>query len=201
MLEADFPWQAWLRTFKPLTWLAVSGVGIGIVAMLSGFYSLWSIQNQPNDCFISPAAAEMIPPVSVMAVDIAGAVQKPGMYQLPPSSFMSDAIATAGGFLSTADADYVAKTLNLASQLTDGQKIYIPFEGESTQSTSESGTTSTGISLNQASQSELEELPGIGEKRASDIIAGRPYSDIQDLLNQDIVTSTIFEDIQSLITL
>ena len=57
------------------------------------------------------------------------------------------------------------------------------------------------ISINTAQQSELESLPGIGEKRAADIVAGRPYSSIGQLLDDGVVTATIFTQIQSHITL
>ncbi len=40
---------------------------------------------------------------------------------------------------------------------------------------------STGIDINTASAVELQELPGVGQKIALRIIAGRPYSSVQDL--------------------
>ena len=39
------------------------------------------------------------------------------------------------------------------------------------------------ISLNKASKVELMEIKGIGEKRAEAIIAARPFSRLEDLLN------------------
>jgi competence ComEA-like helix-hairpin-helix protein len=43
----------------------------------------------------------------------------------------------------------------------------------------------TCISLNSASSKELQQLSGVGEKRAADIIQNRPFTNIDDLLNID----------------
>lgn len=63
-------------------------------------------------------------------VDVSGAVVNPGVYSLPLSSHIKDAIHSAGGFSSEASAEYVSKFINLASLLKDSQKIYIPFSYE-----------------------------------------------------------------------
>src|SRR5205085_1673286 len=65
-------------------------------------------------------------------VDISGAVNSPGVYSLPSSARVEDAIKTAGGFSETANGGYISKSLNLSQKLSDGQKIYIPVSGENT---------------------------------------------------------------------
>jgi DNA uptake protein ComE-like DNA-binding protein len=57
------------------------------------------------------------------------------------------------------------------------------------------------ISINNAEGKSLETLPGIGEKRASDIIANRPYSSINELLSKEVLSQTLFDSIKELITI
>ena len=57
-----------------------------------------------------------------MRVYVCGAVKKPGVYTLSPDERLVDAVDAAGGFTEDAGYDY----LNLASPISDGQKIYVP---------------------------------------------------------------------------
>jgi competence protein ComEA len=56
------------------------------------------------------------------------------------------------------------------------------------------------VDLNNASQKELEELPGVGSATAKKIIAGRPYASVDDLAKAGVGKSTI-EKIRSQVTL
>jgi DNA uptake protein ComE-like DNA-binding protein len=47
------------------------------------------------------------------------------------------------------------------------------------------------VDINTAAQSELEALPGIGEATARKIIAGRPYSSVDDLTKAGVPASTV----------
>ena len=55
------------------------------------------------------------------------------------------------------------------------------------------------VDLNTASQAELEKLPGIGKISADKIIAGRPYSSVNDLTRAGIAAKNISQ-IQHLVT-
>ncbi|MEK7617419.1 MAG: helix-hairpin-helix domain-containing protein [Patescibacteria group bacterium] len=137
----------------------------------------------------------------VLTVDISGAVQNPGVYRLKEGDRIEQAIASAGGFSTQVNKDYISKYINLALKLTDGMKIYVPFEGEIAPISAGSGTvagaqTQGKVNINIASQSELEALPGIGPVTASKIISDRPYQKIEDLLDKKIVGKATFEKIK-----
>lgn len=134
-------------------------------------------------------------------IDVSGAVQKPGVYKLSGSARTQDALIAAGGFSADADREYVSKSINLAAPLTDGMKLYIPAKGEVVSPGSNLGITlgsNSGLmSINSASSSELESLPGIGPVTAGKIIDNRPYSSIDELLSRKIVGKSTFEKIQN----
>jgi len=122
-----------------------------------------------------------------IVVHVAGAVEKPGVYEMQEGERIYQAIEKASP---KAEADI--NLLNLASRLSDGQKIIVPKKGEGLPSASTSqGVAPTGegnaekISLNQATKEELKTLPSIGDKRADDIIAYREshggFKKIEDL--------------------
>lgn len=140
-------------------------------------------------------------------VDVSGEVQNPGVYELDSSARVQDAFLAAGGLGPDADRDYIAKSVNLASPLKDGMKIYVPKVGEApassgTANTSGSTVNSSGlVSINSASQSDLEALPGIGPVTAGKIIAGRPYSSTEELLTKKAVGKSVYDKIKDQISL
>jgi competence protein ComEA len=74
--------------------------------------------------------AKITPAVQKIKVDVSGAVDYPGVYELEESARVSDAIYTAGGLGSKADSEWVSHNINMAIKLNDGDKIYIPQKGE-----------------------------------------------------------------------
>lgn len=136
-----------------------------------------------------------------IVVDISGAVKKPGVYTLEAGSRVNDAIGKAGGYTKEANQDWISKNINLAAKLADAQKIYIAKEGEvSGASQSTTSNLSRKINVNSASESELDSLPGIGEVRTGKIIAGRPYSSIEELLSKKILGEGTYAKIKGLIS-
>lgn len=138
-------------------------------------------------------------------VDVAGAVEKPGVYKLPAGSRFSDALSVAGGLAATADRDWVTKYINLAQNIMDGSKLYIPTRAAAGMAP---GADATGavlgeqvVSVNTATVAELETLWGVGPARAKAIIDGRPYYTLEELVNRRIIPQTVWERNRSVLGL
>lgn len=214
-------WKGWLRAaHDQLTWVVGLQLGLGVIGLassgLGGWYYLQAM-NQPS-CFladteslahqVTQSETQTSPPDSPaqITVYVSGAVQEPGLVQVPDQARVAQAIDQAGGLTDEADLTYVAQQLNLASKLNDSDVVFVPLAG---QAEIGSGLTSANnpiftsglISINTASQKQLEELPMIGPKRAEDIVGGRPYSSIDELLVKKVVTETLFSEIEDKISL
>lgn len=147
-----------------------------------------------------------------IVVDIGGAVKNSGVYQLAEESRLADLIKMAGGFKEEeTNKLWLQKNLNLAEKLVDGKKYYIPYLEEtvienliiSNDEEKQSVQENTGklISINQATLKTLTTLPSIGDVRGQAIIDNRPYTKVEELLTNEIVTEIIFEKIKNLISL
>jgi competence protein ComEA len=157
------------------------GIGIGLI-ILGLLISFWE-SNQPpsaNDVeFLTTKEASPSAANSKITIYLAGAVNKPGVYELPASSRLYQAVDQAGGISDKADSDWIEKNYNLARELSDGEKIYFPVQGEQKpdQPIKQTNNSVLGqsnlINLNLASQSELETLSGVGPATAEIIITYR----------------------------
>lgn len=152
----------------------------------------------------------------LIMVDIGGGVNNPGVYKIPEGSRIWDAITTAGGLSEQANTELIEKTINRAARLLDGAKVYIPLHNETSHNNKEVIKESDDItsynnsmdikgdsivSINEASQSELEGLPGIGPVTAQKIIDHRPYMNLEELQQKKIVGKKLYEQIQSRVSL
>lgn len=135
--------------------------------------------------------------VQKVKVDIEGAVEQPGIYEMTNDSRIQDVLITAGGMTPKANRTYVSQNINLAQKVYDGLKIFIP----EISSLSNLSDLSHLININTASPSQLDTLPGIGEATATKIINGRPYQNISQLVEMHIVTQSVFTKIKDLISL
>lgn len=137
-------------------------------------------------------------------IDVEGAVLHPGVYTLLSEARVQDALKKSGGLASNADKIWVEKNLNLATKLTDGAKIYIPVLGEvlsGVATSSLAGSVGNMISINTASQVELDTLPGIGLITAEKIISNRPYGALEELVSKKVVSAKVFAGIKDSIEL
>ncbi|NCO12616.1 ComEA family DNA-binding protein [Candidatus Pacearchaeota archaeon] len=130
-------------------------------------------------------------------VEVAGAVKRPGVYSLSLGDRVSDLIKKSGGISEDANIEEMAKSLNLAKKLTDSEKVYVSFRSEGESTTDFSGQ----ISINSATQSQLESLEGVGEKRALEIILQRPYSSIDELLTKEVLSQSVYEKNENMLML
>lgn len=139
-------------------------------------------------------------------VYVTGAVQKPGIYEVPSGTRIFQVIDKAGGF--TRDAD--AEALNLASQVQDGSVIRVP--DISRRADNEAGDDISGevvkddglININTASLTDLTHINGIGESRAQAIISYREengsFSCIEDIKKVSGIKDGLFNKIKDQIT-
>ena len=150
---------------------------------------------------------------SEIVVEIAGEVERPGVYKLPKNSRIGDLLVAAGGVSPNADRDWMEKSLNRAARLADGTKIYIPAVNERSGVLSANNLGVAGgsdavrgsggsdlININLASQKELETLPGIGPVYAQNIIEHRPYSNVEELSTKGALKKSTYEKIKNLVT-
>lgn len=142
-----------------------------------------------------------------LVVDVKGAVQKEGVYQLPAGSRVDDAIKQAGGLTENADK----KSVNLAQKLSDGSVVYVASQGENisvvsapTATGGSEGIATGKVNINRASLSELQTISGIGAKRAQDIIDYREtsglFQSVDDLKKVSGIGDKTFDKIKELIT-
>ena len=163
----------------------------------------------------------------MMAVHITGEVKNPGVVRVKEGSRIQDIIEEAGGLTENADITDV----NLAYVVEDGMKVRIPSNDEelSKENIDENGqeennhdkyitqdsgkgvivsneeidTSSSIVNINTATQTELEELPGIGPSLARRIVEHRnqngKFKTIEDIKNVTGIGDSKFEKIKNLI--
>ncbi len=140
------------------------------------------------------------PLTNYIIIDVEGAVEKPGVYELETNSRLLAALKKAGGLSNSADRYVIAKTFNLAKKLTDEEKIYIPFM-EEREAQVLGVWTNQLTNVNSASLTQLELLPGIGPVRAQKIIDNRPYSLLEELVSKKVLGQATFTKLNGLIGL
>lgn len=134
-----------------------------------------------------PAAAPT-PTVATsgLVVQASGAVRSPGVHRLPAGARVVDLLERAGGPALDLDLDRV----NLAAPLVDGQRVWFPRIGQSTEPlvTGATGSSSAPplVDVNHASAEQLDSLPGIGPTLAAAIVSDRErhgaFRSVDDLL-------------------
>lgn len=154
-------------------------------------------------------------------VHVTGAVVSPGMYGLPGSARVQDAIEAAGGM--TDDAE--PAMIDLARIVADGEQIVVPsaadLEAASAsaqaqaadgggaspwpgKSFSANGSVVGGkVNINLADAAQLDDLPGIGQATAEKIIEDReangPFASKDDLQRVSGIGAKKYAQLESLI--
>jgi competence protein ComEA len=195
-----------------LPWVFLIG---GLICLALSWQSLEqsaaSLECFCPSCQATEVEAAGVASLGLIKVDIQGAVKKPGLYELQTGQRLADLVAAAGGFIDETDRLFAVKTLNLAKELKNQDKIYIPFfeesvvkpQGESSEV--EPGTVSQSssglISINQATTSQLQGLTGIGEVKSQAIIDNRPYTSLDELVSKKILSENLLNSLREQLSL
>jgi competence protein ComEA len=131
-------------------------------------------------------------------VDVAGAVNRPGVYSLTGKSRVIDAIKAAGDTAPGADLS----TINLARVLNDGEQIYVDSIVVNSAGKRVSKKVPTGpININRATARQLDALDGIGPVIAGRIVQYRKvngsFLSIEDLQKVSGIGPAKFAQIKS----
>ena len=144
-------------------------------------------------------------------IHLCGAVKNAGVYKGKQGDRVCDLLEKAGGFSEEASTDYV----NLAREVVDGEKIYIPTVLEvdaaketgsepsmliNTQVEVEQSSASVSlVNINTASKAELMTLSGIGEAKASAIMEYREnnrFEHIEDIKKVVGIKEAVFASVK-----
>lgn len=202
---------------KYILFIIVTSIILGVTFLIP--------KTKPKEIVIKPVITpktEVV--ISKIKVDIKGAVKNPGVYELESGKRVNDAILLSGGLLKTADT----KTINLSKLLTDEMVIIVYTKEEVTSAKEvvveyiekeciceavtndacldiDTSPTSNLISLNNATEAELDSLPGIGLSKATDIInyrvANNGFKTKEELMEVSGIGEAIYNQIKDLITL
>lgn len=199
-------------------------LSIGLFALYSGINLIASSSNQSKASekvgLSSPRTQPISRHASEIYVDLSGAVVKPDTYKVKEGTRLFELVSLAGGLSAEADKAFIQRNFNFAIILTDEQKVHLPSVYEvrdgiyternklvsldyaspltrnaSQQSTRDSQEKNDAISLNTGSLEQLKILPGVGDVTAQRIIAGRPYTTVEDILNKGIIKQSLYDKI------
>jgi competence protein ComEA len=171
---------------------------------------------QKNENLSTPTVTDTID------IYITGCIKKPGIYKILKGGILNEVIKKAGGF--TSEADW--SNINLVYQLNENVMIKILKKGQVKNSESADNPAGIGtlletddggvvskassekknskINLNTATEAELDSLPGVGPKTATDIIVYRQtngkFKSINDLRKISGIGESKFSKIKDLIT-
>jgi len=187
-------------------WKVALGACLGLVALIVvvavGSYIFRSATPIPSVVVGSQLVAEAesisAPTELTVVVHVVGAVESPGVIELPENSRIVDALAKAGG----ARDDAVLSGINLARVLFDGEQIVVPSLGDEPLEVSDNAPPGL-VSLSRGTSAELETLPRVGPATAARIIAWReengPFTSVDDVLAVSGIGPATLEGFRSLV--
>lgn len=142
----------------------------------------------------------------ILYVDVKGAVNHPGVYQVSPNSRIQDAIQLAGGLTNEADQ----KQINFAQRLEDQMVVNVPKIGEekgqeetitnAKNTSGNQGAKDSKVNINTATVEQLMTLKGVGQKKAEAIIEYRKkngsFKSKEELMKVRGIGKKMFETFQ-----
>ena len=215
------------RLIERIRWFGLRRVAtsaVAVVALAVGAWWVVRVPPVPVESGISITSTSLVgnqssssdtaPALTLsIVVHVAGEVHKPGVYTLPSSARMIDAVTAAGGATARADLEVI----NLATPLIDSSQIYVPAKGVAARPTfvrplpgvngvalaPNTPSASGVVNINRASVAELDALPGVGPSTAQAIVdyrsANGPFSSPEDLLNVKGIGPAKFEAMRKLV--
>lgn len=193
---------------KKLIFIAVLLTGCIITGLISTDEKAKALPGGSSLQSAQGAVTSKTAQAKTVRVQVSGAVLEPGIYDVPASCRVEEAIAAAGGLTENADSERV----NLVRKVRDGMQIRVPVKkaartsrtqrknaqaksglGESASGKSGSAKAGSGrnnsimqsVRINSASADELQQLPGIGPALAQRIVETRNsgrFNSVEDLL-------------------
>jgi competence protein ComEA len=187
----------------------IAGLIVVLVAVLGGA-GLWYARSLPKPVTIAEAGpgtaqeSSSPSPAVMLIIDVAGAVNRPGVYEFAEGDRVIDAIERAGGPKPKADLSL----LNLAAPLMDGTQILVLKSGPpgAVAPGGEAPGSSTGlININTASATELQDLNGVGEVLSAAIVDYRtengPFTSVDQLEDVSGIGPATLEKIRDRVTI
>jgi len=145
-----------------------------------------------------------------IVVDVAGKVVHPGVYHLPATARVDDAVRAAGGV----QRGVSTVSLNLAAPLHDGDEVVVgvpggggapkPAGGVGAGGVGGGGSATGLLDLNTATAAQLDALPGVGPVLAQHIIDWRTahggFTSVGQLQNVSGIGDSKFADLKALVS-
>ena len=172
-------------------------LGAFIILCIIGYFSM-----PKDDVIIQPSVENEIEDRSIY-VHIEGCVNNSGLIKTTEGIRLYELIDLAGG--ATDDADL--SKVNLASIISDTQKVYIPktFVYEESENEFSSISQEGIVNINTANLSELQTLDGIGPSMANKIISYREkegyFTKPEDIMNVSGIGESKYNKIKEKITI
>lgn len=148
------------------------------------------------------AAPEGVSDAEYVSVYLCGAVQKPDVYEVAKGTRLNEVLKLADGFREDAAKDAV----NLAATVEDGSMIRVPTIEEAVKNVGSADAglvaeeNSGKVDLNRADKAELMTLPGVGERKAEQILAYRKahgkFRSIEEIKNIPGIKEKAFEKLK-----
>lgn len=190
--------------------MSMTRIGLVVVALVAAVTGAFALFRAFDERSAPPIIIEDAAASRPIVVEIRGAVETPGVYELPPGARIQDAVVAAGGLSQAADLS----TVNRARRLRDGELLVI-LELPSPGSTPAASEITAGealveevprptININTATAEDLDVLPGVGEVTAARIIAYReqhgPYRSVDDLIHVEGISARTIDGFRELVT-
>jgi len=168
-------------------------------------------QSEATAAVPGPAATS-----SVFFVHVAGAVERPGLVELPVGSRVADAVEAAGGPTRRA----ATASVNLARPVVDGEQVVVLRRGQAAGSGPPGAAEAPGggaapgvdleggatgpVDLNQATLDQLDALPGIGPVLAQRILDWRTangrFSSVEELAEVSGIGEATLADLRPVVS-